>query len=405
MPVGTPSFQQSINFLADVIAQWGLRLAAALAILLVTHIVAKLSERAIVRLGKRFVWTAGSGAPESNDMIGSQAGKLGYWLIWLFGFVIALQPLELGGVITPINVLLSEIGVFLPRLIGAIALLIVGLALSRIARGIVTNSVGMVPIDRLLSVGEANLADRTRRRVSLAAAAGTTVQILVLLPIALAAVDVLGIEAVAHPVRELLATILLAVPRVIAAALVLVIALVVARWIASATETLLSGLGVDDAGQLIGLGEKVSLSRVSYHLVLIAIMLFAFAEAARLLDFAVTSRVADEVIEFGGRIVFGAAFIAAAFFVARILAKVVSGNGHDGMARLAFYAVTVTGVAMGLSFMGVATQIVTIAFGAFIAAGAVAFAISFGLAGRQTAHELLEKWTSKANDDLPKADD
>jgi hypothetical protein len=51
---------------------------------------------------------------------------------------------------------------------------------------------------------------------------------------------------------------------------------------------------------------------------------------------------------------------------------------------------------MGLRFMGLANEIVIIAFASIIGSAAVACALAFGLGGRPTAHRLLEEWT-KAN--------
>jgi len=398
MPIDLAGVQPAIDRVVATLILWGPRLLAALAILIVTHFVAKLIQRGISRIGTRAAWQKANVKQETSAEIWNQAGKLGYWVVWLFGFLIALQPLELGEVVAPLNSLLNEVGAFLPNLIGALAIFIVGFALSKIARGIAENAIGVLQIERLLTQDEAKLAERTKARASLAMAAGVAVQILVLLPIALAAIDVLGITAVTVPLRELLATVLLAVPHVIAAALVLVIAFFIGRWVASMAESFLSGLGVDQAGEAIGLsGDKFSLSRVSYHLILIAIMLFAATEAARLLNFAMVSQIADEVVRLGGRIAFGAAFIAATFVIARIVIKLLSESGATRAAAPAGYVVIGLGAAMGLSFMGIATQIVTIAFAVTLGAVAIAGAVAFGIGGRETAHELLQDW-KKSNE-------
>ncbi|QUL38357.1 mechanosensitive ion channel [Erythrobacter sp. JK5] len=398
MNLDTSGMEAALERVGATLILWGPRIAAALAILVITHFVAKLIERGIRKIGEKSPWQKDDTRKEANEEIWSQAGKLGYWLIWLFGFLIALQPLQLGSVVAPLNSLLNEIGMFLPNLIGALAIFIVGIALSKIAKGITENSVGMLNIDRWLTEEGADPAEQTKARTSVAAAAGTAVQLLVLLPITLAAIDVLGIAAVTVPLRELLATILVAVPHVIAAALVLVAAFFIGRWIAGAAESFLSGLGVNRTGSAIGLsGERFSISRVSYHVILIAVMLFAFTEAARLLNFEVVSRIADEAVRLGGRIVFGAAVIAAGFVIARIASKLISENGDAKIGRIASYAIIALTIAMGLSFMGIATEIVVIAFGAILGAVAIAAAIAFGIGGRQTAHEMLQDWKNESN--------
>jgi hypothetical protein len=52
--------------------------------------------------------------------------------------------------------------------------------------------------------------------------------------------------------------------------------------------------------------------------------------------------------------------------------------------------------AIGLTFMGLADQIVMMAFGLILGSAAVACAIAFGLGGRDTAARVLERWADDA---------
>ena len=49
----------------------------------------------------------------------------------------------------------------------------------------------------------------------------------------------------------------------------------------------------------------------------------------------------------------------------------------------------------GLTFMGLADQIVMMAFGLILGSAAVACAIAFGLGGRDAAARVLERWTDE----------
>src|SRR5690606_37941820 len=59
-------------------------------------------------------------------------------------------------------------------------------------------------------------------------------------------------------------------------------------------------------------------------------------------------------------------------------------------------------VAMGLRAMGIADSIVNLAFGLTLGAVAVAFALAFGLGGRQPAERLLTDLIAKAKSDANK---
>src|SRR5690606_9431119 len=84
---------------------------------------------------------------------------------------------------------------------------------------------------------------------------------------------------------------------------------------------------------------------------------------------------------------FGGAIIAVGFFIANLLAKMVSGTGST----IVRYATLALFVAMGLSFMGIADSIIELAFGALVVGGAAAAPLAFGLGGRDAAARRLER--------------
>jgi hypothetical protein len=59
------------------------------------------------------------------------------------------------------------------------------------------------------------------------------------------------------------------------------------------------------------------------------------------------------------------------------------------------YAIIALFTAIGLTFMGLADQIVMMAFGLILGSAAVATAIAFGLGGRDVAARVLERWSDE----------
>ena len=51
--------------------------------------------------------------------------------------------------------------------------------------------------------------------------------------------------------------------------------------------------------------------------------------------------------------------------------------------------------AIGLTYMGLADQIVMLAFGLILGSAAIAAALAFGLGGRDAAAHILEPWAAK----------
>jgi len=97
-------------------------------------------------------------------------------------------------------------------------------------------------------------------------------------------------------------------------------------------------------------------------------------------------------------VIFGTLIIVVGIFLARIIANLVgSGTGEGGFAQtIVRYAIIALFTAIGLTFMGLADQIVMMAFGLILGAAAVATALAFGLGGRDAAAHILERWADSA---------
>ena len=98
-----------------------------------------------------------------------------------------------------------------------------------------------------------------------------------------------------------------------------------------------------------------------------------------------------QITELGGKVIFGTVIIVVGLFLARILAGLVgSSTGEAGYAQtIVKYAIIALFTAIGLTFMGLADQIVMMAFGLILGSAAIATALAFGLGGRDAAARIL----------------
>ncbi len=90
--------------------------------------------------------------------------------------------------------------------------------------------------------------------------------------------------------------------------------------------------------------------------------------------------------------------IAVGLWIAGLAHRAIRGLGGNSSAMYAGIArFTVLGLvfAMGLRAMGIADDIVNLAFGLTLGAIAVAAALSFGLGGREAAGKQMEHWLSR----------
>jgi predicted neutral ceramidase superfamily lipid hydrolase len=161
----------------------------------------------------------------------------------------------------------------------------------------------------------------------------------------------------------------------------------------------LSAANFDKLTSKIGLPDtltgKYSASHAVGKLVMIVIMIFSVIEAAELLQFEVLSDLLAQFLTFGGQVIVGIIIIMIGLFFANIAAHAIESSKmkHSHlMALVARVAILIITVTMGLTQMGVATDIINTAFTLILGALAVAGAIAFGWGGRDVAARKLEQW-------------
>lgn len=389
------SWQFDIDWAA--IQSWTVRIVAALMILIITHFVARAVKWAIARVVDRIPALRRHWSGQTGDSIGAQIGALGYWLVWLVGLVAALAPLGLSGVMTPINGLTSTAFAFIPNLIGAGLIFFFGYIVAMIARRVVEAALAAANADGWLARARAGelVGEAPSGGLSLSKAIGLVVFVLIIIPVATAALQALRLTSLSDPLVAILQSVGLFVPKLIAAGLILAIAYLIARYVQSWVEQLLATLGFDRA--LAGAGlvpSRVSASAVAGTIALTAIMLVAATAAVDVLDIPGLEAMIAQLTVLGGHVLFGAVIIGVGVVLARILSGIVAGaSGGDGFApAIVRYAIVALTTAMGLRFMGLANEIVNLAFGLILGSAAIACALAFGLGGRATAHKLLDRW-------------
>ena len=395
-------------FWRDQLFLWGPRVLFAILILIVTHFVAKGVQWGVAK-GLDKVPVLKRHPEAGGESIGTELGRLAYWLVWLVGLIAALQPLGLSGVLTPVTALTNEVFAFLPRLLGAGLFFFAGLILARVVRHVIEAFLGALNLERLLgragvSIGEAPLAvdesgiaqeGAAPARNSIAKAVGVTVSAIIILFAAIGALQILQISAISDPATNMLNSIALAIPNVLAALVWLTLAFIIGRWVKSLLETVLPSLGFDNAVRALGVTPTTAVpSKVVGTLAMTAAIIIGLMEAARQVGGDSTAALMFQITELGGKVIFGTVIIVVGLFLARILAGLVgSSTGESGYAQtIVKYAIVALFTAIGLTFMGLADQIVMMAFGLILGSAAIATALAFGLGGRDWAARQLEEW-------------
>ena len=226
--------------------------------------------------------------------------------------------------------------------------------------------------------------------------------LLVFVPALIAALDALSIEAISRPATDMLGSVLAAVPNIVAAALILIVTYYAAKFAAGLIERLLNGMGFDGLPEKLGLAGMfaggVRPSRLVAMLLLFFAMLFATVEAANRLEFTQVRDVVTLFIKFGGNILLGSVILVIGFWLANVAQSAIrraDTTNSESLASIAKVAILGLVIGMGLRAMGIADDIVNLAFLLTFGAVAVAIALSFGLGGREAAGRQMEHWLAK----------
>ena len=194
----------------------------------------------------------------------------------------------------------------------------------------------------------------------------------------------LDITALSEPTAELLGTIVNAIPNLIGAALIIVIAYAVARLLATLVTDLLRGVGFDSLPERLGLkwsGTRTPSQWLGY-LLFIVVMIYAASAAVELLGSAFLVTTLDTFTAFFWRVVLAAIILGIGLYLARLAYNVILSTGANYsllLARLARIAVIVFAAAIALREIGVANEIINLAFGITLGAIGVALALALGL--------------------------
>ena len=321
-----------------------------------------------------------------------------YWLVFLFFLPAVLSALQMQGILGPVQGMIDKILAFLPNIFVAVFVVVIGWFLARIVQQIVANLLVVAGADRLSEkIGLAPVMGEKR----LSGVVGLIVYVLVLIPVLIASLNAVQLDAITQPASNMLNIMLAALPAIFAAALLVAIAFIVARVVARLITNVLTGVGFNFLFVKLGLSKvtpkgKWTPAAIAGHIALVVIILFATVEALRLLEFVTLADLVTRFLIFTGHVILGLIIFGIGLFLANVASRAVQAAGTEksGMlalvARVSFIALA---AAMALRQMELANEIITLAFGLALGAVAVAVAIAFGIGGRDIAAQQLRKWT------------
>lgn len=390
------------NQILQLTTSYGIPILKAAAILVVGWLVAKGVSIGMKKALDRTDWDNKlaakiTGGRAAGVAIEAGVSRFVYWLIMLFVFTAVFEALGLTVVTEPINVLLTKITGFLPQALAAFLVAGIAWAVATVLRVVVANLLGAFQFDQKLGEQAGDEMKKLSLGSTLADAAYYFVWLLFLPQI----IDALQMDGLS-PVKEMVGQILGFLPSLFGAVLVFFLFYLVARIVQRLATSLLAGVGFDGLPEWLGLGKPRSgrgaASAVAGYVILAILLFLGGVQAFKTLGLETVSTLAEQLLAGLFNIVVAVVIFGVGLFVSRVAYKAISPNGQGQSALLgnvARIAILIFTGAMALFRAGLASQIVTLAFGALIVGLAAAAALAFGLGGRDEAARTIAEWRAK----------
>lgn len=382
------NFAESIsNFLPDLLG--------ALLVLFVGWLIAKGIKALVVRLLRKTQWDekllGRADVGDSNVFI----GNIFYYIIMIIVILIVLEILGVNEVLTPLENMVGEFLSFIPNLIAAILIGFVGYMLAKFVSKLI--SISGTFLDKMVDKTGFKETDK------LVSILQKVVFLIIFIPFLIQAFNALEMEAISGPANDILVDFTNLIGEILIAALILLVFIWGGRYLANFLEDLFKSLGLDRAAEKIQIhnmiGANQSLSKIVANLIYFFLVFFGVITAVEILGLTQLTETLDKILEVTGQIIFGLIILAVGNYISLLIYNTMSkSRSSNFIASIVRWASLALFIAIALRTMGIANEIVELAFGLTLGAIAVAVALSYGLGGRDAAGkhfaEIIQKFKS-----------
>jgi hypothetical protein len=364
---------------------------------------------------------------ENVTSIEGIASSVVFWVVMILAVVAALNVLKLTTVSEPLNNFLNQIFAYLPRIGGAAIIAAVAWLVATITRLVAIRIAHSFALDEKLT----HATDRPTARseqLRLSETLGDVLYWFVLLFFLPAILSVLDLRGPLQPVQTLLNRFLEAIPQILTAIFILALGYVVGQFVQKLVTNLLTSIGFNNILVWLGLPSQAAVipppppidrpysdplliepdagrgvstrtpSEIAGIVSLVGILLFAAVAAIDVLNIPALTVLVGGLLVIFGQILVGLAIFAVGLYFANLAYNLIASSGTPQskiLGQTAKIAILVLVSALALRQIGIAPDIINLAFGLLLGAISVAIAISFGLGGRDVASEQLREWLTR----------
>lgn len=324
-----------------------------------------------------------------KESIVEYIGDIAYLFVMLLFVPGIFSALGASTIATPILDMMRSIWSFLPNLLGAGIVLMLGNLVAKLIRQLLAPALKKANVDKL----QEKLGCETPSEVSLSETLAYLVYVLILIPVIIAALQVLKLDVLTAPATVMLQEILTYIPLVAAALFVAGLGVVLGRLVSQIVTRLIAASGADEkVKEFIGeTSYKFSLSGIVGSILNGVIVILFTVQGVNLLKLEILTKVGTAIIGYLPNILAAVLVMAAAWIGSAAAQRAFEKNGFTCCAAFIRGLILIIAGFMILSQLGIAVSIVNEAFIIILTGAALAFAIAFGIGGADIVKKYLAK--------------
>ena len=285
----------------------------------------------------------------------------------------------------------------LPDVLVAILVLILALFAAWLTKTLVLKLLKLIGLEKGMKkagIAEDNIAKTT-------GFLGSLVYLVVFILFLPGIFEKLGLNNIAQPIVSMMDTFMAYLPNIIGAVIIAMVGLFIAKLVKELLRPLLNKTKLNSWVEKAGLDvKKVNITDILVNVVYIVIAVFFVVEALNTLQLEILSHIGGQIIAYLPFALSAAIVMLLAYLLGSWVENALVKNfkASKVTAFVAKVAIIVIGVFMMLYQLGIASEMVNAAFIIVLGSLGVAFAVAFGMGGREFAARTMKKLERKLDE-------
>lgn len=338
------------------------------------------------------------------DKILENIGKLVYFLVFILFLPAVFGAINMTEVSDPIANMVSQFLNYIPNVIAAAIIITIGIFVAKLVRELFKQFFSTLNLDKWFQRINPDKENHAATQITLSTVIANVIYILILIPFITIGLEALGIASISNPIQAVLQDVLAIIPNIFVAVILIIVGYYIGKFLGNLLSNLLLGVGISQIFKPLGLsGEtntaKINIPKILGSVVQILVLLFFTVEALNVINLNILNTIGQAIIYYLPFLLSALIILAAGLFFANLLGNWIKRNTNSPMSAMLIKGVIITfAIFMALDQLHFATSIVNTAFLLILGGLMVAFALAFGLGGKEFAKNRLEKFRQKMDD-------